>query len=84
MVFVIFLAMVDAIVHLYRQMTASINSAFSVEKLITTLGAFLAVLIAIEIFLNIIFYLKKGCHPRPLSACDCLDSRFAEGDHFGL
>ena len=66
MVFVIFLAMVDAIVHLYRQMTASINSAFSVEKLITTLGAFLAVLIAIEIFLNIIFYLKKDAIHVPL------------------
>jgi uncharacterized membrane protein (DUF373 family) len=66
MVLVIYLAMIDAMVHLYRQVTTSIASAFSVEKLISTLGAFLAVLIAIEIFLNIIFYLKRDAIHVPL------------------
>lgn len=66
MVFVIYLAMFDAMFHLYRQMSASISSAFSTEKLITTLGSFLAVLIAIEIFLNIVFYLKKDAIHVPL------------------
>lgn len=66
MVFVIYLAMIDVIIHLYQQISLSINSAFSVEKLITTLGTFLAVLIAIEIFLNIVFYLKKDAIHVPL------------------
>ena len=66
MVFVIFLSMLDVIVHLYLQITASFTSAFSVEKLITTLGSVLAVLIAIEIFLNIIFYLKQDAIHVPL------------------
>lgn len=66
MVFVIYLALFDVCVHLYRQVTYSLTSAFNVEKLITTLGTFLAVLIAIEIFLNIVFYLKKDAIHVPL------------------
>lgn len=66
MVFIIFLAMIDVFVHLYTQVTASFQSAFSAEQLITTLGSVLAVLIAIEIFLNIIFYLKEDAIHVPL------------------
>jgi uncharacterized membrane protein (DUF373 family) len=66
MVVVIFLAMVDVFVHLYNQVSLSIKAAFSVENLISLLGSFLAVLIAIEIFLNIIFYLKRDAIHVPL------------------
>ena len=66
MVLVIFLAMIDVVAHLYRQVTASFTSAFSVENLISILGSFLAVLIAIEIFLNIVFYLKRNAIHVPL------------------
>jgi uncharacterized membrane protein (DUF373 family) len=65
-VFVIFLATIDVAIHLYGQISTSVGSAFSVENLITTLGTFLAVLIAIEIFLNIIFYLKEDAIHVPL------------------
>lgn len=65
-VFVIYLSLIDVVIHLYNQITFSINSAFSVEKLISTLGTFLAVLIAIEVFLNIVFYLKKDAIHVPL------------------
>lgn len=66
MVLVIVWALADVIVHLFRQMTASFASAFNVENLIGLLGAFLAVLVAIEIFLNIIFYLQKDAIHVPL------------------
>lgn len=59
MVLVIWMAMADVIVHLYRQLTSSFTDIFGVENLINTLGNFLVVLIAIEIFLNIIFYLNE-------------------------
>ncbi len=59
MVLVIWLALIDVIVHFYQRIEISFPSMFSVEYLIATLGDFLAVLIAIEIFLNIIFYLQK-------------------------
>jgi uncharacterized membrane protein (DUF373 family) len=66
MVLVIFLAMFDVLVHLYKQVSTSITSAFNIDNLIAILGSFLAVLIAIEIFLNIIFYLKKDAIHVPL------------------
>lgn len=66
MVFLIFWAMLDVLVHVYTQITASTQFAFSAEQLITTLGSVLAVLIAIEIFLNIIFYLKQDAIHVPL------------------
>jgi len=66
MVVVIFLAMLDVLAHLYRQVSTSFSSAFSVENLIAILGSFLAVLIAIEIFLNIVFYLKRDAIHVPL------------------
>lgn len=66
MVLVIWLALIDVIVHLYQQMGTSAISLFSVENLLNTLGDFLAVMIAIEIFLNIIFYLKKDVIHAPL------------------
>jgi uncharacterized membrane protein (DUF373 family) len=66
MVLVIFLATIDVIVHLYEQVITSTASAFNVDGLINTLGFFIAVLIAIEIFLNIVFYLKTDAIHVPL------------------
>lgn len=58
-VIVIWLALIDVIVHLFQRFQPPYNQMFTVENLIGTLGDFLAVLIAIEIFLNIVFYLRK-------------------------
>lgn len=66
MVIVIIWSSLDVVVHVYRQLTFSKESIFNVESLISLLGAFLAVLIAIEIFLNIIFYLHEDSIHVPL------------------
>ena len=66
MVVVIWMAFFDVVIHLYQQIVNPPFLLFSVESLIATLGDFLAVLIAIEIFLNIIFYLKKDAIHVPL------------------
>lgn len=66
MVFVIFLALADVFVHIYKQIFMAFPSVFGVEDLISVLGSFLAVLIAIEIFLNIVFYLKQDAIHVPL------------------
>lgn len=66
MVVVIIWGVIDVMVHLYQNLQSSFLSNFDVENLLTTLGTFLAVLIAIEIFLNIIFYLKKDAIHVPL------------------
>ncbi len=49
----------DVAVHLFNQASSLTFGVFNIENLLVTMGNFLAVLIAIEIFLNIIFYLKK-------------------------
>lgn len=66
MVVVIWLSLADVILHMYRELQNVPYGLFNVETLITTLGNFLVVLIAIEIFLNIIFYLKKDAIHVPL------------------
>lgn len=66
MVVVIWLAFIDVIIHLYQQISFTDLGFFDIETLLTTLGDFLAVLIAIEIFLNIVFYLKKDAIHVPL------------------
>ena len=66
MVLVILWAQVDVIVHLFQNIVISAASRFDIENLLATLGSFLAVLIAIEVFLNIIFYLKKDAIHVPL------------------
>ncbi|MGE4575033.1 MAG: phosphate-starvation-inducible PsiE family protein [Parachlamydia sp.] len=66
MVIVVIWSLVDVVVHLYENIVSSVTSRFSTERLLSTLGSFLAVLIAIEIFLNIIFYLKKDAIHVPL------------------
>lgn len=59
MVIVTWLSLLDVIIHLYNVIIYNRGSLFDVENLISTLGNILLVLIAIEIFLNIIFYLTK-------------------------
>lgn len=66
MILVILWALVDVMVHLTLLVTSSESLRFDVENLITTLGSFLAVLIVIEIFLNIVFYLKQDAIHVPL------------------
>lgn len=52
-------SLVDVVYHIYQQFHISIDSAFSVESLFSTLGSILVVLITVEIFLNIAFLLTK-------------------------
>jgi len=59
MVFVIIWALVDVVVHIYDQFQTSYESLFQIETLFTTLGSVLVVLIAIEVFLNIVYFLVK-------------------------
>lgn len=59
MVLVIMWASADVVFHLGREILNSPINFFNIDDLIGILGSFLAVLIAIEIFLNIIFYLKE-------------------------
>lgn len=66
MVFVVVWGVADVIMRLYQQMTAAPSTAFDIENILTTLGYFLAVLIVVEIFLNIIFYMKKDAIHVPL------------------
>jgi uncharacterized membrane protein (DUF373 family) len=63
---VIWLAIVDVVWHLYLQLEHPISGLFYFDNLIATLGDFLMVLIAVEIYLNIIFYLKKDAIHVPL------------------
>ena len=56
---VIFWGVIDVIAHLYLQFTKGIAGIFYAENLVSILGSFLVVMIAIEVFLNIVFYLKK-------------------------
>lgn len=66
MVLVVWLALADVVVHMVQEFNAPPFGLFNAENLLKTLGNFLVVLIAIEIFLNIIFYLKKDAIHVPL------------------
>lgn len=66
MVIVIWLAMADVVLHMVREINEPPRGLFNIETLLNTLGNFLVVLIAIEVFLNVIFYLKKDAIHVPL------------------
>ena len=66
MVVVIWLTLIDVVMNIVNQAMSSISSVFETSNLINDLGDFLIVLIAIEIFLNITFYLKKHVVHVPL------------------
>lgn len=59
MVFTILWGVIDVIYILYQQLLAPTFTTFSIRDIVTTFGAFMAVLIAIEIFINITLYLRK-------------------------
>ena len=65
MVIVILWALTDVFVFVFQQM-ATQNSPFNDEILISVFGSFVVVLIAIEIFMNIVFYLKQDAIHVPL------------------
>ncbi len=72
MVLVIWLGLIDVVVHLLKEFAAPPFGLFNVETLISILGNFLVVLIAIEIYLNIIFYLKQDAIHVPLVVATAL------------
>lgn len=59
MVVVILWAFVDVIFHIFAQLFTSIDIIFSADALFSIIGSVLFFLIAIEIYLNIIFFMKK-------------------------
>ncbi|MBN1441946.1 MAG: hypothetical protein JXA90_04510, partial [Planctomycetes bacterium] len=58
MVFVIFMGVVDVIWVLYERLREPPFFLLQISDLLATFGAFMAVLIAIEIFVNITIYLR--------------------------
>lgn len=65
-VIVLLWGLVDVVVHIYNQSVAAPMGRFDTDELLETLGSFLAVLIVVEVFLNIVFYLKKDVVHVPL------------------
>jgi uncharacterized membrane protein (DUF373 family) len=59
MVFTILWGVLDVVSVLYQQLLAPTFTTFSIRDIVTTFGAFMAVLIAIEIFINITLYIRK-------------------------
>ncbi|WNM58089.1 phosphate-starvation-inducible PsiE family protein [Candidatus Nitrospira allomarina] len=59
MVFTILWGVVDVVYILYQQLVAPTFTTFTIRDIVTTFGAFMAVLIAIEIFINITLYIRK-------------------------
>lgn len=58
-VFVIMFSAVDIVVLIFSRILKSSNYLISIEHIVDILGAFLTVLIAIEIYQNIVLYLKE-------------------------
>lgn len=59
MVFVILMGVVDVGWTLYQKLTAPPRFILTINDMLATFGAFMAVLIAIEIFINITVYLRN-------------------------
>jgi uncharacterized membrane protein (DUF373 family) len=59
MTLVILLGVVDVAYVLYRKLTAPPFLMLTINDILATFGAFMGVLIAIEIFVNIIIYLRE-------------------------
>lgn len=65
-VFVIVWSTLDVVYHLWKHSTESRESIFSADRLLQDLGVLLAVMIAIEIFMNIIYFLLSDTIYVPL------------------
>jgi uncharacterized membrane protein (DUF373 family) len=59
MVFTILWGVVDVVYIIYQKLVFPSFSTFTIRDIVNTFGAFLAVLIAIEIFINITLYIRK-------------------------
>lgn len=59
MVFVIILGILDVINSIYENLISTGLTNYKVNSIVSTFGGFLAVLIAIEIFINITLYIRK-------------------------
>src|SRR5690606_869815 len=60
MTFVILMGVVDVGWTLYQRLTAPPRYILTINDMLATFGAFMAVLIAIEIFINITIYLRDN------------------------
>lgn len=72
MVFLIIWGVADVVLVLYKKLTAPPFLLLSISDILETFGAFLAVLIAIEIFLNITIYVRKDLIPVKLVVATAL------------
>ena len=59
MVFTILWGVVDVVYIIYHKLISPSFTTFTIRDIVSTFGAFLAVLIAIEIFINITLYIRK-------------------------
>lgn len=59
MVFTILWGVVDVVYIIYQKLIAPSFTTLSIRDIVTVFGSFLAVLIAIEIFINITLYIRK-------------------------
>ena len=59
MVFVILLGILDVFNNIYENLISPGLTTFKINSIISTFAAFLAILIAIEIFINITLYIRK-------------------------
>jgi len=72
MVFVIFLGVLDVVYVIYDKLFSANNLHLEVADILQTFGAFMAVLIAIEIFVNITLYLRTDIIPVKLVVATAL------------
>jgi uncharacterized membrane protein (DUF373 family) len=72
MTFVILLSIVDVIYVIYEKMKTPPFLLMTTDEILDTFGAFLAVLIAIEIFLNITLYIRSDVIPVKLVVATAL------------
>jgi uncharacterized membrane protein (DUF373 family) len=66
MVLVIIWSLINVVFHMYMHVSKDLSSDFNPENLLSIFGSFLTALIAIEIFLNIVFFLEKDTVNVPL------------------
>jgi len=72
MVLVIMLGILDVVFVMYEKMSEPPYFHLSINEMLETFGAFLAVLIAIEIFLNITLYIRSDVIPVKLVVATAL------------
>lgn len=72
MVFVIIAGVFDVLYVIYQKMASPPSFVLTINDMLATFGAFLAVLIAIEIFLNITLYIRSDVIPVKLVVATAL------------